>query len=321
MTAERYLDQVALLLRTIPEIASESDFALKGGTAINLFVRDLPRLSVDIDLVYLPVSDWTTSLNAVRAGLERIARRLENRLGFKVERHLLPDGKRLLVHSAGTAIKVEVSPVLRGTVFPAEMRAVSPGVEDRFGFAEMQIVSLADLYAGKMAAALDRQHPRDLFDIHHLLAREGIDDDLFRAFLIYLISHSRPAHELLCPHRLDIAAQYNDEFAGMTVTPEALETLLAAREALIGQVHQRARAPASRRFLTCFHALEPDWSAIGLGGEIAELPAVRWKLLNLQRLCDENPEKFGAQQIMLARCLDRSEPGQDTSPQAEAATS
>ena len=51
MTAERYLDQVALLLRTIPEIASEPDFALKGGTAINLFVRDLPRLSVDIDLV------------------------------------------------------------------------------------------------------------------------------------------------------------------------------------------------------------------------------------------------------------------------------
>ncbi len=56
VTAERYLDQVALLLRTIPEIASEPDFALKGGTAINLFVRDLPRLSVDIDLVYLPVA-------------------------------------------------------------------------------------------------------------------------------------------------------------------------------------------------------------------------------------------------------------------------
>lgn len=131
MTAQRYLDQVALLLRTIPEIASEPDFALKGGTAINLFARDLPRLSVDIDLVYLPVADRTTSLDAVRTGLERIARCLETRLGFKVERHLLPDGKRLLVHSDSTAIKVEVSPVLRGTVFPPEMRTVSPGVEDR----------------------------------------------------------------------------------------------------------------------------------------------------------------------------------------------
>ena len=57
MAAERYADQVQLLVRTIPEIAREEMFALKGGTAINLFLRDLPRLSVDIDLVYLPVGD------------------------------------------------------------------------------------------------------------------------------------------------------------------------------------------------------------------------------------------------------------------------
>ncbi|MDT7532995.1 nucleotidyl transferase AbiEii/AbiGii toxin family protein [Sphingobium sp. SA2] len=304
MTAERYLDQVALLLRTIPEIASEPDFALKGGTAINLFVRDLPRLSVDIDLVYLPVAEREASLNAVRDDLERIAQRLEARLGFKVERHLLVDGKRLLVHSGSTAIKVEVSPVLRGTVFPPEMRSVSPSVEERFGFAEMQVVSLPDLYAGKMAAALDRQHPRDLFDIHHLLAQEGIDDDLFRAFLIYLVSHPRPAHELLCPHRLDIAPQYNDEFAGMTVKVEALDTLLAARETLIGMVRQRAGTADSRRFLTSFLMLDPDWSAIGLSDQMAELPAVRWKLLNLQRLRDQNAEKFGAQVDLLERCLD-----------------
>ena len=304
MTAERYLDQVALLLRTIPEIASEPDFALKGGTAINLFVRDLPRLSVDIDLVYLPVADRATSLDAVRAGLERVAQRLESRLGFKVERHLLVDGKRLLVHSDGTVIKVEVSPVLRGTVFPPQTRPVSPSVEERFGFAEMQVVSLPDLYAGKMAAALDRQHPRDLFDIHHLLAQEGIDDDLFRAFLIYLVSHPRPPHELLCPHRLDIAAQYTDEFLGMTVEAEALDTLLAARDDLVRIVQQRAGAPDSRRFLTSFLALDPDWSAIGLSDQIAELPALRWKQLNLERLRDENAEKFAAQRALLERCLD-----------------
>lgn len=304
MTAERYLDQVALLLRTIPEIASEPDFALKGGTAINLFVRDLPRLSVDIDLVYLPVADRATSLDAVRAGLERVAQRLESRLGFKVERHLLVDGKRLLVHSDGTVIKVEVSPVLRGTVFPPQTRAVSPSVEERFGFAEMQVVSLPDLYAGKMAAALDRQHPRDLFDIHHLLSQEGIDDDLFRAFLIYLVSHPRPPHELLCPHRLDIAAQYTDEFLGMTVEAEALATLLAARDDLVRIVQQRAGAADSRRFLTSFLALDPDWSAIGLSDQIAELPALRWKQLNLERLRDENAEKFAAQRALLERCLD-----------------
>ena len=318
MTAERYLDQVALLLRTIPEIASEPDFALKGGTAINLFVRDLPRLSVDIDLVYLPVAEREASLNAVRDGLERIAQRLESRLGFKVERHLLVDGKRLLVHSGGTAIKVEVSPVLRCTVFPPEIRPVSPSVEERFGFAEMQVVSLPDLYAGKMAAALDRQHPRDLFDIHHLLTQEGIDDDLFRAFLIYLVSHPRPTHELLCPHRLDIAGQYNDEFLGMTVEVEALDTLLAARETLVGMVQQRAGTTDGRRFLTSFLTLDPDWSAIGLSDQIADLPALRWKLLNLQRLSDENPEKFAAQIHLLEHCLDHPTGIGDTRVQGEA---
>jgi len=51
---ERYRKQVALLIQTIPAVPDEKDFALKGGTAINLFVRDMPRLSVDIDLTYLP---------------------------------------------------------------------------------------------------------------------------------------------------------------------------------------------------------------------------------------------------------------------------
>src|SRR3546814_8669174 len=85
---------------------------------------------------------------------------------------------------------------------------------------------LPDLYAGKIAAALDRQHPRDLFDILHLYENEGITDDLFRAFLVYLVSHNRPAHELLAPHLLDLEDCYFGEFSGMTVEPVPLEALL-----------------------------------------------------------------------------------------------
>lgn len=304
MTAERYIRQVELLLRTIPVIGDEAMFALKGGTAINLFVRDLPRLSVDIDLVYLPVADRASSLDAVRSGLARIADRLEDRLGLKVARYLLPDGKRLVVASEGSSIKIEVSPVLRGTVFEPEVRPVSPSVEERFGFAEMQVVALADLYAGKIAAALDRQHPRDLFDVHYLLANEGIGEDLFRAFLVYLVSHPRPAHELLCPHRLDLDAQYGEEFVGMTVEDVPLEALLATREALIAEIQTRARAAGPRRFLASFHRLEPDWDAIGLSEAVGELPAVRWKRLNLERLNDTNPAKFAEQLDLLETCLE-----------------
>jgi predicted nucleotidyltransferase component of viral defense system len=303
MTAQRYVDQVSLLVRAIPEIAREDIFALKGGTAINLFVRDLPRLSVDIDLVYLPVADRDSSLQAVRDGLERIASRLERDGRMAVERRLLPDGKRLVVQSDGVTIKIEVSPVLRGTVFPPVLRSVNAAVEERFGFAEMQLVSEADLYAGKIAAALDRQHPRDLFDIHFLFANEGISDDLFKAFLIYLVSHPRPAHELLCPHRLDISAQYSDEFLGMTVADLSLDALLEAREQLVREVLGRASQGANRHFLGSFHQLSPDWDALGFESTIADLPALRWKRLNLERLRSENPAKFDRQLQDLQDCL------------------
>ncbi len=303
MTAQRYVDQVSLLVRAIPEIAHEDIFALKGGTAINLFVRDLPRLSVDIDLVYLPVADRDSSLQAVRDGLDRIASRLERDGRMAIERRLLPDGKRLVVQSDGVTIKIEVSPVLRGTVFPPVLRSVNAAVEERFGFAEMQLVSEADLYAGKIAAALDRQHPRDLFDIHFLIANEGISDDLFKAFLIYLVSHPRPAHELLCPHRLDISAQYSDEFLGMTVADLSLDALLEAREQLVREVLGRASQGSNRHFLTSFHHLTPDWDALGFESTIADLPALRWKRLNLERLRSENPAKFDHQLQALQHCL------------------
>ena len=305
MTSERYLDQVSLLVRVLPELAGEPDFALKGGTAINLFVRDLPRLSVDIDLTYLPIADRDSSLAAVREGFDRIGDRLTSRLGLQVERQLLQDGKRLIVSEGSAAIKIEVSPVLRGTVFEPELRTVSQAVEDRFGFAEVQLVSFADLYAGKIAAALDRQHPRDLFDIHYLLAQEGITDDLFRAFLVYLVSHPRPAHELLCPHLLDVAGQYDDQFVGMTVETVPLTLLLDARQRLIDEIRSRAQADSVHDFLMRFHALEPDFDMIGLPQVLADLPAVRWKLLNLERLRRENSAKFEQQLSAMASCLER----------------
>ena len=73
---DTYRQQVALLIRAIPFVAREQAFALKGGTAINLFVRDMPRLSVDIDLTYLPVEDRATSLKAIDAAMLRIAEQI-----------------------------------------------------------------------------------------------------------------------------------------------------------------------------------------------------------------------------------------------------
>lgn len=282
--AEAYRRQVALLIGVLPQVAEERCFALKGGTAINLFIRDLPRLSVDIDLAYLPVEDRETSLAAIDAALTRIAARTSAAIpGAQISRS--PAGGRatkLAVRADRVQIKVEVTPVLRGCVFEPELRAVSPAVEDAFGFAEITVVSFADLYAGKIVAALDRQHPRDLFDVRDLIANEGITEALRQAFLIYLVSHDRPMSEVLAPTRKDLAVEFQRGFEGMTAEPVPLDELSAVREALINEIVGRM-PNAHRQFLIAFERGAPDWGLIGLP-DAAELPAVRWRQQNLDKL-------------------------------------
>ena len=177
MARDQYMRQVDLLVRTLPFIARHEAFALKGGTAINLFYRDMPRLSVDIDLTYLPIEDRETTLKNIDTTLEHIREDLMGNLrGVNVQR-IAGGGNndtRLLVRQGIAEIKVETSPVARGTVHSPERRRVSAAVEDKFGFAEMQVVSFEDLFGGKLHAAVDRQHPRDLFDVKMLYENEGL---------------------------------------------------------------------------------------------------------------------------------------------------
>jgi predicted nucleotidyltransferase component of viral defense system len=283
---ELYRRQVALLVQAIPLVATETSFALKGGTAINLFVRDMPRLSVDIDLTYLPVADRATSLRGINAGMERIAEALRRGIpGARIIRSTLAAENcitRLIARADGVQIKIEVTPVLRGCVYDPAPMQVSASVEDQFGFAEMQVVSFADLYAGKIVAALDRQHPRDLFDVRELLANEGIDDTLRKAFIVYLLSHNRPMAEVLAPARLDIHEEFERGFSGMTKTPVSLRDLLEAREALIATIV--IDIPENhRRFLMSVKRGKPEWALLDLTN-VDKLPAVRWRLDNLEKL-------------------------------------
>jgi predicted nucleotidyltransferase component of viral defense system len=292
-----YRRQVALLISVLPHVAEETCFALKGGTAINLFVRDMPRLSVDIDLTYLPVATRPQSLAAVDAALNRIAARIRKSLrGAQIATtSTMPERAvtRLLIRHNGVQIKIEVTPVLRGCVYDPELRVVSPSVEAAFGFAEIQVVSFADLYAGKIVAALDRQHPRDLFDVRDLLATEGIDDNLRRAFIVYLMSHNRPMAEILAPSRKPLAEEFRRGFDGMTTRDVTLEDLIAAREDLIAQIVGHAPR-AHRDFLLSFERGAPDWPLLGLP-HAKDLPAVKWRQKNLDKLTAPERDKLTAQ--------------------------
>ncbi|WOH52959.1 nucleotidyl transferase AbiEii/AbiGii toxin family protein [Bradyrhizobium sp. sBnM-33] len=281
---EQYRRQVTLLMRILPLVAQEDCFALKGGTAINLFVRNMPRLSVDIDLTYLPVQPRVESLAAISTALKRIAQRVQKAIpGSKlIEQHFEGNLVKLQARADGVQIKIDVTPVLRGCVYPPALMSVSDAVEDAFGYAEIQVTSFPDLYAGKIVAALDRQHPRDFFDVRDLLANEGIDDNLRRAFIVYILSHHRPMSEVLAPPRKDIANEYARGFVGMTENEVPLDDLLAARESIIekivGQMPKEHRA-----FLISFEEGAPKWDLLGVDGA-ANLPAVKWRQQNLDKL-------------------------------------
>ena len=283
---ERYLRQVGLLVRALPCIAEERCFALKGGTAINLFVRDLPRLSVDIDLAYLPIEDRGTSLHGIEAALERIGARIEHSVpSCRVSAVTLrTEGtvNKLFVRDRSVQVKIEVTPVLRGCVYEPERRTVSAGVEERFGFAAMQVVSFADLYAGKLVAALDRQHPRDLFDLRGLLSNEGVDERLRTAFVVYVISHGRPIVELLAPAKRELAGEFARGLAGMAERPVVLDDLLRTREEIVAQAVGGMPEP-HRQFLISFERGKADWSLLE-APEARRLPAVRWRMANVARL-------------------------------------
>lgn len=280
-----YYKQVQLLLRVLPFVTEEACFALKGGTAINLFVRDFPRLSVDIDLVYLPDNDRDAALADIRDALDRIADAIAAALhGARVFRSYQDkaDALRLLVSSGGAVIKIELSPVLRGTVYTPEERGVVAAVEDEFGFVEARIVAIEDLYAGKLCAALDRQHPRDWFDVMLLDENEGITTELRKAFLVYLISHPRPMEELLAPNWKQQESLFEGEFRGMAFREVTLEEMRLTMEKVLVQVVS-TMTPEETQFLCSLYEGDPQWRLLGLDG-VMSLPAVKWKLQNIMKM-------------------------------------
>jgi predicted nucleotidyltransferase component of viral defense system len=196
---------------------------------------------VDIDLLYVPMDEREEALKNIRAALSRISKLIQKTIGeVRIQNaHEQSDALRLIVQQGEVRIKIELSPVIRGTVFPEHRMEIYELVERNFGYAEIQVASFPDLYAGKLCAALDRQHPRDLFDVKFLLENEGITDDLRKTFLIFLISHQRPIAELLDPHRKNIKEIFASEFAQMSQIDVSVEELEETREDLIRQINTK----------------------------------------------------------------------------------
>ncbi len=289
-----YYRQAELLLRILPVIHLEADFALKGGTAINFFVRDMPRLSVDIDLTYLSVNERDVALEGISRDLFSVSAKLSK---------IFPDSQvsvkktgpsglvtGLIVRRGDATVKIETNLVMRGSVFSTQIRSLSNKAQDLFETSvDMRILADAELYGGKLCAALDRQHPRDIFDIKILLDQDGFEELTRRAFLIYLISHPRPIVELLNPNLVDIRDSYEKDFSAMALEKVDYEQLIETRERLIRLINTSI-TPEEKEFILSVKHGEPEWDIIGLPG-IENLPAVKWKIFNIKNMSPAKHKK------------------------------
>lgn len=256
------------------------------------------NLSVDIDLTYVPFEDRKTSLSNIVAALGRIKVNLEKILpGVQVT--LKEKILKLQITTSKAQIKLEVNQINRGILDDlVELTLCDKAQEEFDAFCAISVVSLAQLYGGKICAALDRQHPRDLFDVKYLLENEGFTDDIKKGFLLYLLSSNRPLNEMLSPNLIDQQEVMVNQFDGMSSEPFTHEDFESIRTKLIDTIHQSLTAK-DKEFLLSFGNLTPDWSI----HDFEPFPAVQWKLQNLGRLKDSNPEKFNEFNASLEKLL------------------
>ena len=300
-----YVDTVRLMLEVAPEVFASGRVAMKGGTALNFFVQDMPRLSVDIDVVFVPhQTPRDTALAEIASELSALQTRL-NRRGIKAElaSSKTGDETKLFARRDRVEVKIEINHVFRGTLLPVGTRSLTKTASDLFTTAlAVPTLAVAELYGSKLVAAMDRQHPRDLFDVHGMFQRFGLTPEIVECFVGYIAGHNRPVHEVLGSRDIDLARPFDNEFAGMEREPVSLRVLEEARIRLRRELAVALTAD-HKRFLIGLVAGQPPWEAMQCR-HLAELPAIQWKLQNLARLKRTHAVKFQAQADELQRCFE-----------------
>lgn len=290
MNRQVYKKQAALLLRVLPYVGEESDFALHGGTAINMFQHNMPRLSVDIDLTYLPIADRESSLVDINQKLSSIKEKII-RLFPKVKVDHKEDASKLLINNDEALVKVEVNQIKRGCFADVQKLGLSEKAQHEFNtFCEVQVVEKGHLYGGKICAALDRQHPRDIFDIRNMFRKNDFSPSIKKGFIFYLISSNRPIAEMLRPNLINQNDVLERQFSGMTKDIFTYDDFEQTRNHLINRVNYTL-TDEDKVFLKSIEMGSPIWDIY----DFSIFPAVKWKLNNVHKLINDNQQKHAKQ--------------------------
>ena len=285
---DRYRKQVALLIRIMPSVYKIKEFAVHGGTAINLFHRNLLRYSVDIDVTYIPIENRQQSLASINQKLLEVKKNIEKTIPGVVVKHK-PDVWKLLCTLGDATVKIEVNATKRGIIGDVVELPLCEKARNEFSMGcKARTVSFSQLYGGKITAALSRQHPRDLFDCKYMELQSF--DDVKNGFMLCLLGSDKPIIESLQPHDIDQTKALENQFQGMTETPFGYEDYLESRTALLSLVNGGLTI-TDKEFLLSFEQGEPDWNKC-CAGDLSQYPSVQWKLLNIGKLKESNPVKF-----------------------------
>ena len=284
---DRYKRQVALLIRILPSVYGIKEFAIHGGTAINLFHKDMPRYSVDIDITYIPIEERAASLSTINQRLIELKRSIERSIPGISVAHKPDVWKLLCTHDAAT-IKIEVNGTKRGIIGDTMDMPLCEKARSEFSMGCMaRTVSFSQLYGGKVVAALSRQHPRDLFDCKYMDVKSFTD--IKDGFMLCMLGSDRPMIETLHPNVIDQAVALENQFSGMTDIPFGYDDYISVREYLVHWVNENLD-DRDKEFLLSFESGTPDWSKCS-SGDLSAYPSVQWKLLNIGRLRSGNPKK------------------------------
>jgi len=301
---DTYKKQVALMIDILTEISKEDNFALHGGTAINLFHLNMPRLSVDIDLTFVPFSDSRNEdLNKIRQSLEFVKSSLKTtspNIRFEDEKRAEEELK-LLCTKDGATVKVEVNQINRGLIAETCTKILCPRAEEEFDkFCEIKTVSAGQLWGGKLNAALERQNPRDIFDVKSMLQTIGITEEIKQGFLFFLLCGKRPIDEVLNPNFTNQRVIFDSQFSGMTNEEFTYQEFEKIRKELVPLI-QKSLTDNDKEFLLSFVSGSPNWKDF----DYSKYPAIKWKQLNINRLKQGNPIKFSASIKKLDDLLNR----------------
>ena len=269
-------------------MAEIDNFAIHGGTAINLYMLDLPRYSVDIDVTYIPIAPREESFEGIHKGLSDLKEKIKS---------VVPDitiaekPNKIYCSQKGVMVKIEVSGTKRGLIEPYEIRTLCERAENEFETTnKAKVVSFSQLYGGKMAAALSRQHPRDLFDVKLMFEKTDDFQQIKKGFFYSLLGSDRPILESLLPNRIDQRETMIRQFDGMTNIPFSYNDYEETREKLIQFVNANL-TQQDKSFLLSFEGGK-NLSMFADYQEYLKFPAVQWKLQNITQLQERNPMKI-----------------------------